>query len=86
MTSKTYISAQPGQIYWRHERCPHHGAKVLLLTIGGVCVVGSWYGEPGRYFTAWSPMPKDGAPPPDIRSASLWERVKFAVRLVTGRL
>lgn len=83
---KTHIAAQPGEIYWRHERCPHGGAKVLLLTIGGVCVVGSWYGELGRYFTAWSPMPKTGTPPPDIRRASLWERVKFAVRLVLGRL
>ena len=83
---KTHIAAQPGQVYWRHERCPHGGAKVLLLTVHGICVTGSWYGNLGQYFQAWSPMPKTGTPPPDIRRASLWERVKFAVRLVMGWL
>lgn len=82
---KTHIAAEPGQVYWRHEQCPHLGAKVLLLTVHGICVVGSWYGKPSQYFKAWAPLPKDCPPPPDIRRAPLWERVKFAVRLVLGR-
>lgn len=81
---KSYIAAKPGQVYWRHEKCPHRSSKVLLLTVGGICVTGSWYGDVGQYFLAWSPMPKTGEPPPDIRSASLWERIKYAVRLVAG--
>lgn len=84
MRHLTYVAAQPGQVYWRKEVCPHKGAKVLLRTIGGVCVTGQWYGELGQYFTAWSPMPKDGEPPQDIRLAPWWVRVRFAVGLVLG--
>ena len=35
---------------------PAGGAKVLLLTKGGICVSGTW-SDDGRY-TAWAPMPK----------------------------
>lgn len=35
---------------------PPGGAKVLLLTIGGICVTGNW-SDDGRYL-AWAPMPK----------------------------
>lgn len=35
---------------------PPGGAKVLLLTVGGVCVTGSW-SDDGR-FLAWAPLPK----------------------------
>lgn len=80
--TKTHVAAPPGDIYWRHERCPHGGAKVLLLTVGNVCVVGQWYGELNQFFVAWSPMPKKGRPPSDIRQAPLWQRIKFAFRLV----
>lgn len=56
--AKTYIAAPPGELYWRFERCPQAGAKVLLLTTGGVCIIGQWQGEPGEFFDAWCPLPK----------------------------
>lgn len=84
-TRPTYIAAVHGQVYWREEKCPHPGAKVLLLTVGGVCVTGHWYGDLGEAFVAWSPMPKRGRPAADIRRASLWERIKFAIRLIFNR-
>ena len=37
------------------DQAPPGGAKVLLLTIGGICVTGSW-ADDGRYL-AWAPMP-----------------------------
>lgn len=47
-------------VYYRYPLAgddkPAGGAKVLLLTVGGVCVVGQWRDNAG--FTAWSPMPK----------------------------
>ncbi len=52
---KDYVA---GQAYWRYEVPPERGAKCLLLTVGGVCIVGRWYGELGENFVAWSPMPK----------------------------
>lgn len=33
------------------------GQKVLLLTKGGVCVEGKWYGEFGEFFWGWAPLP-----------------------------
>jgi hypothetical protein len=77
-----YVAAGPGQVYWRFERCPHVGAKVLLLTIGGVCITGPWHGELGEFYQAWSPMPKRGRPPADIREAPLLERMRFAWNLI----
>lgn len=35
---------------------PPGGAKVLLLTIGGVCVTGQW--QNNGHFLGWAPMPK----------------------------
>jgi hypothetical protein len=81
-TRPTYIAASRGEVYWRRQVCPHGGAKVLLRTIGGVCVTGNWYGAYGQFFTAWSPMPKDGEPPPDIRAAPFMQRMRFAISLV----
>lgn len=77
-----YIAAPPGELYWRHEVCPHRGADVLLLTIGGMLVRGIWYGKMGEAFTAWCPMPKDSAPPPRIQDAPLRARLRFAWRLI----
>lgn len=78
----THVAAPPGDLYWRHEVCPHGGAKVLLLTTGGVCVIGQWYGKLGQYFTAWCPMPKDGAPPPRTQDTPLLQRIRFALKLI----
>jgi hypothetical protein len=79
---KDYIAAPPGELYWRYEACPHAGSKVLLRTIGGVCISGHWYGAYGEYLTAWCPLPKDGAPQPRIEDATLWERIKFSFKLI----
>lgn len=83
-TARTHIAAPPGQLYWRHEVCPHAGAKVLLLTVGGTCVEGRWYGPLGYAFTAWCPLPKATPPatPPDIRTQPLWARIKFSLNLI----
>lgn len=82
-TSPAYIAAAPGELYWRREVCPHRGAKVLLLTIGGIAWIGHWgstaYGE---HFVAWCPLPKDGAPPPNISEAPMLQRIAFAVKLI----
>ena len=34
---------------------PPGGAKVLLLTVGGICVIGQWAPQG---FLAWAPLPK----------------------------
>jgi len=81
-TTKDYIAAPPGDVYWRHEACPHLGKRVLLLTVGGVAIIGHWYGELGQYLTAWCPLPKDGRPPADIASAPLLARIRFAFRII----
>jgi hypothetical protein len=82
--NQLYVAAPPGEVYWRHEVCPHKGAEVLLRNVGGVCTKGQWYGALGQYFIAWSPMPKDGAPPPvlNIHNAKLLDRLRFAFNLV----
>jgi len=41
---------------FRYEVAPL-GQKVLLLTKGGVCVSGQWYGTYGQYFWGWAPLP-----------------------------
>lgn len=38
------------------DKRPPGGAKVLLLTRGGVCVLGHW-SDSGAYL-GWAPMPK----------------------------
>ncbi len=79
----SYIAAAPGELYWRYEVCPHPGAKVLLLTKGGVAIIDQWgRSELGQYFTAWCPLPKNGRPPADIRMASLWQRLRYAFKLI----
>lgn len=87
MTTKTkqlreYVAAAPGDLYWRREKCPHPGAKVLLLTKGNVCIVAAWRGEVGDFFLAWCPLPKDGLPPRRIQAAPLLERLRFALKLI----
>lgn len=37
---------------------PNHSGKCLLLTTGGICVTGDWYGELGQYFAAYAALPK----------------------------
>lgn len=79
---RDYVAAPPGDLYWRHEKSPHPGAKVLLLTTGNVCVVGAWRGEIGECFVAWCPLPKHGTPGDRIQDAPLLARLRFALKLI----
>jgi len=56
MNDSPYEAAQ--DVHWRYEVPSRTDSKMLVLTIGGMCVVGSWYGRLGEHFIAWSPMPK----------------------------
>lgn len=80
--AKTHIAAHPGHLYWRYSLCPHLGSKVLLLTVGGICVVGSWYGKYAESFIAWCPLPKVGPAPFNIHEAPLWQRLVYAFNLI----
>lgn len=55
MSPKGYVAG--GGQPWIYEIAPL-GQKVLLLTRGGVCVVGQWRGQVGEAFWAWAPLPK----------------------------
>jgi len=50
---KDYLA---GEATWRlpHIDKPPGGAKVLLLTPGGICVVGPW----AEWAVAWAPLPR----------------------------
>lgn len=54
--TQAYITAEAGDTYWRYEVPTRTDAKVFLLTVGRVAVVGNWYGTLGENFVAWSPM------------------------------
>lgn len=43
---------------WRYDSTAPRGRKLLLLTIGGVLVQGTWKGDLGEFFLAWQPLPK----------------------------
>lgn len=56
MTNTSYSA---GEVWWRYpaagdEEAPK-SSKCLLLTIGGICVVGTWR---DLDCVAWSPMPR----------------------------
>ena len=55
---KDYIASDEPRYYYpgAGDPLPMGGAKVLLLTRGGICVTGIWQNN-GSYL-AWSPMPK----------------------------
>lgn len=53
-----HISAPAGQVFWRYDIPQDRGSKTLLLTVGGICVTGTWLGDLGQYYIAWAPMPK----------------------------
>jgi hypothetical protein len=50
---KDYLA---GQAIWRMpaDDTPPLGVKMLLLTPGGVCVIGTWE----TWAIAWAPLPK----------------------------
>lgn len=43
---------------WIHpdDEAPPLGTKILILTIGGVCTIGTWSRDEGAI--AWRPLPK----------------------------
>lgn len=56
---KTHIAAGKGELYWRYAApTEFSGAKRLLLTVGGIAVVGRWEGKVGQFYEAWCPLPK----------------------------
>ncbi len=57
-SSQTYITADPGGVFWRYEVPAKTDAKVFLLTVGRIAVVGNWYGAYNESFIAWAPMPR----------------------------
>ena len=58
-TSKNYLTAPQSEQYWHRSLPVLRGKKMQLLTIGGICVVGQWYGDLGQAFVAWAPLLKD---------------------------
>lgn len=43
---------------WNYSIPPQTDSKIILLTIGGVAVIGQWSGYLGQYYTAWTPLLK----------------------------
>ncbi|CAN7305855.1 hypothetical protein LJR296_001440 [Cupriavidus necator] len=54
--SQTHIAAPPTG--WIYDVPPNRGAKVQLLTVGGISTTGHWYGELGQYLLGWAPLLK----------------------------
>jgi len=52
------MGAASGEVYWRDKDAfpPPSGVKLLILTTGGVAVIGDWSDKSN--FLAWSPLPK----------------------------
>ena len=57
MTRPDYIA---GDAVYRYpgagDDLPPAGAKVLILTEGGMCIIGQWRSDSD--FVAWAPMPR----------------------------
>jgi hypothetical protein len=54
---KDYVAGAPPFLYpLAGDPLPPGGAKVLLLTKGGICVSGSW--NDSGAFLGWAPLPK----------------------------
>lgn len=58
-------AASDREVFWRNPAldAPPRGCKLLLLTTGGVAVIGLWSDDGG--FVAWSPLPKRVTRPAD---------------------
>lgn len=60
MTSTPVVSYVAGGPTFNYpaagDPVPPGGAKVLLLTIGGICIVGQWNTSHGAI--GWAPLPK----------------------------
>lgn len=69
MSENTFMSAASGEVYWRDpgSEPPPRGVKMLILTSGGVAIIGDWNDDSN--FVAWSPLPKKRQHRPDARHA-----------------
>jgi hypothetical protein len=55
---KSYLAGGDAFLYpGAGDPVPPGGAKVLLLTEGGVCTIGHWNND-GFFFLGWAPLPK----------------------------
>jgi hypothetical protein len=54
--AKGYISAKAGDVKWTYAVPSDKGAKVTLLTVGGMQVTGTWTGGWGEAYLAWAPL------------------------------
>jgi hypothetical protein len=52
------MGAVSGEVFWRdpQKEPPPMGRKLLVLTSGGIAVIGDWMIDSN--FVAWSPLPK----------------------------
>lgn len=56
-TDKTYVvGTHEFQYPGAGDALPPGGAKVHLLTVGGICVDGQW--RDGQGFLGWAPLPR----------------------------
>lgn len=64
---KVHTGAQSEQ-QWNFDIPPSglKGAKMQLLTIGGISVTGTWLGNLGQYYVAWAPLLKIPKPFPKV--------------------
>jgi hypothetical protein len=54
---KSYVAGGDAFLYpGAGDQVPPGGAKVLLLTQGGVCTIGQWSDD--GFFLGWAPLPK----------------------------
>lgn len=62
MNENPNMPAAAGAVYWRDPVAepPPRGVKLLILTDGGVTVIGDWMADSN--FEMWSPMPKRKQP------------------------
>ena len=63
MSENKNMPASSGAVYWRDPTAepPPRGSKLLILTSGGVAVIGDWTDDSN--FVAWSPLPKKRTAP-----------------------
>lgn len=58
MNSERHLASD--DVWFRYPEAgdplPPSNTKLLLLTRGGICIVGQWVVD--GFFVAWSPMPK----------------------------
>lgn len=56
MTNPLVAPTPTSTVSWTFAVPAHQNKKMQLLTIGGICVIGTWYGALGQYFVAHAPL------------------------------